>query len=76
MVLPGAGLRPPSSYLCLPYAWDYRNVLYTTPSLFFDMGVLLTFCLGWPQTEILLISASQVAGIIDIYHYAWLVFFL
>jgi hypothetical protein len=32
-------------------------------------GVLLTFCLGWPQTVILLLSASQVVGIIDMHHH-------
>jgi hypothetical protein len=29
----------------------------------FEMGVSLTFCLDWPQTQILSISASQVAGL-------------
>jgi hypothetical protein len=28
----------------------------------------LTNCLGWPQTEILLISASKVARIADVSH--------
>jgi hypothetical protein len=36
-------------------------------------GVLLAFCTGWPQTMILLISASQVAVITDVNHWVWLV---
>jgi hypothetical protein len=32
------------------------------------MGVSQTLCPGWPQTTILLISASQVASIIDVSH--------
>jgi hypothetical protein len=31
--------------------------------LLVEMGVLLTIWLGWPQATVLLISASQVAGI-------------
>jgi hypothetical protein len=38
-------------------------------------GILLTFCLGWPQTVIVLISASQVSGITVVNHCAWLSFF-
>jgi hypothetical protein len=34
--------------------------------------VLLTFCPVWPQTAILLIFASGVAGISDVSHHAWL----
>jgi hypothetical protein len=34
------------------------------------MGVFLTFCLGRPQTAILLISTSQIAGIAGMYHCA------
>jgi hypothetical protein len=34
----------------------------------FGDGVLITICLGWPQSEILLISASQVAGIAGMSH--------
>jgi hypothetical protein len=33
--------------------------------------VSLTFCLGWPQTVIFLISASWVAGIIDMRYCTW-----
>jgi hypothetical protein len=33
-------------------------------------GGLLTFCLGWPKTVILLISTSWVAGITDVSHHA------
>jgi hypothetical protein len=32
------------------------------------MGFLRTIFLGWPETEILLISASQVARITDMIH--------
>jgi hypothetical protein len=35
---------------------------------------LWTICLGWPQTAILLISASHVAGITGISHGAWIPF--
>jgi hypothetical protein len=40
---------------CLVIGWD---------------GVLWTFCLGWLQTKILLISTSQVARIIGLNHHA------
>jgi hypothetical protein len=33
-------------------------------------GVSLSFCPGWSQTKILLISASQAAGNIDVSHHA------
>jgi hypothetical protein len=37
----------------------------------------LTFCPGWPGTEILPISASQIAGVTGLYHYGWpFIFFL
>jgi hypothetical protein len=39
-------------------AWDKRHIPLC-PANGWD-GVLWTFCLGWPQTLILLISASQV----------------
>jgi hypothetical protein len=32
---------------------------------YFEFRVLQTICQGWPQTVILLISASQVARITD-----------
>jgi hypothetical protein len=35
----------------------------TTSNLLVEMGVSLTFCLGWPWTMIFLISSSQVVGI-------------
>jgi hypothetical protein len=38
--------------------------------------VLVNFLLGWPQTMIFLISASQVARIIDVTHCASLILFL
>jgi hypothetical protein len=37
-----------------------------------ELGVLLIFCLGWPQTTILLISTSWVVGIIGMNHCAQL----
>jgi hypothetical protein len=36
-------------------------------------NILLTFCLDWPQTVILLLSASQVAGITGVSHCACLI---
>jgi hypothetical protein len=41
-----------------------------------EMGVLLTFCLGWPQTLILLIFAFQVARNTGFSHCAWASLFL
>jgi hypothetical protein len=35
-------------------------------------GVSLTFCWGWPQTAILLISASRVSEISGMSHHTWL----
>jgi hypothetical protein len=40
--------------------------------LLLEMGISLTFCPNWPQTAILPISASQVAGITIMSHYAQL----
>jgi hypothetical protein len=42
----------------------------TTPDFFVEMGVSLTFFLGWPQIAILLISVSQLAGITGMSHYS------
>jgi hypothetical protein len=39
-------------------------------SLFVEMGVLLTFCLGWPQTADPWISASVVSGFTGMCHHA------
>jgi hypothetical protein len=39
-------------------------------SLFVEMGILLTFCLSWPQILILPISVSQTAGITSVCHHA------
>jgi hypothetical protein len=43
----------------------------TMVCLFVEMGILLTYCPGCPPTMILLISASQVVGIIGMNHHAW-----
>jgi hypothetical protein len=45
------------------------------PTAFVDVeiGVSLTFCLGWPQTSILWISISQAAGGIGVSQHAWLI---
>jgi hypothetical protein len=48
---------------------NYRQTLLH-PDLLWD-GVLLTFCLGWPSTMRLLISASLVAGITDTSYCPW-----
>jgi hypothetical protein len=42
--------------------------MYHCVQLLVEMGVSWTFCLGWPQTMILLISTSQVARIIGMSH--------
>jgi hypothetical protein len=41
---------------------------------YFGDGVSWTICLGWPCTEILLISASQVARIIG--KHCWLLYII
>jgi hypothetical protein len=48
------------------------------PVFGWDGGVSQTFCLGWPQTTVLLISASQVAKITSMHHWclAWIGFCL
>jgi hypothetical protein len=62
MFLPRTSLSPCSTYLCLLCCWYYRKVS-PCPSFLVKLG--LTFCLGWPESTILLISASGVAGITD-----------
>jgi hypothetical protein len=76
-VLPKTSLRPQSSYLCLPQSWD--SIAYYLAQLIYWDGILLYFCPGWAIiliAAILLISASQVAGIIDMSHHAWPLFTL
>jgi hypothetical protein len=41
------------------------------PSLIVDMGSRELFAQGWPQTMILLIPTSQVAGIVGVNHGTW-----
>lgn len=41
------------------------------PGLFVEMGVLLTFCLGWPGAFVLQISAPCIAGITEMIHHSW-----
>jgi hypothetical protein len=64
--LPGVNFRLWYFYLHLRHDWVYGNA---SPYLacFQDL-VSLTFCLGWPRTEILPMSASQVAGFIGMSH--------
>jgi hypothetical protein len=45
--------------------------MYHYPQLLIEMGVSRTFCLGWPQTLILPISASLVARITGVSHHTW-----
>jgi hypothetical protein len=58
-----------NSALCLQSRF---SIPWATPPVHFavilEMGVSWTICLGQPQTMILLNSASQVAGIIDMSH--------
>jgi hypothetical protein len=60
--LPG----PWSSYIRLPIKVEMTGKCHHT-QLLVEMGILLTFCLGWPGTIIFLISASQVARIFCIF---------
>jgi hypothetical protein len=52
--------------------WLQLQMCTTTPKTWFvEMGSQqLTFCLGWLQTEIFLISAFQVSGITDMSYHA------
>jgi hypothetical protein len=68
-VLPGAGLGWQSSYLCF-LCVGTSGLHHLTWLVCWD-GVPLTFCLDWPWTMILLISASPVAGIIGMHHHIW-----
>jgi hypothetical protein len=58
-----------SSYLCLPHSWNYRSKPPYPVWFFCSDDFFLNLSLGWPQTVILPISASRVAGITDVsYH--------
>jgi hypothetical protein len=67
---PGLALvyDPPS------YAYNIAGTtdVYHHTWLFLLRWSLLTFCLGWPQTIIVLVSASQVPEITGTYHHTWL----
>jgi hypothetical protein len=54
----------------LSTSWDSKQVCTTIADIFVGMGILLTFCLGWPRVAIFLISASWVEGIIGVSHHA------
>jgi hypothetical protein len=65
--LPRINLGLQSSYL-----WFLLiTVCATTTQLVCWDAVSLTFCLSWPQTSILLISASWVATIKGMSHHTW-----
>jgi hypothetical protein len=51
-----------------PHSWDCRS---EPPWPVCWDEILLTFCLIWPQTAILPISTSRVAGITDENHHVW-----
>jgi hypothetical protein len=57
--------------LCM---WDDRDMPLHLSSLW--DGVSQTFCLGWPQTAIHLISASQVTTILGLSHHTQQCFFV
>jgi hypothetical protein len=57
---PASDLNPPT--YSLSYSWEQRGQT-PHPAYLLRWGVSLTFLPGWPQTTILLIFASCVAGI-------------
>jgi hypothetical protein len=61
-------LRPQPSYL-LSLLLGLQTCT-TMSDLFVEMGVRISFFLGWPQTLILLIYASWLAGITGVSHCA------
>jgi hypothetical protein len=68
--LPRPGLRLWSFYLCLLHRWNYRCILLYLAYLL--RGALTNcFCQSWIQTEVLPISTSWVAGIIDVYYWVF-----
>jgi hypothetical protein len=61
------------SHLCLGIM-DHSSVDRSVPlhpAFIGWHGASQTFCLGWPWTAVLLISASQVARVIGLSHHAW-----
>jgi hypothetical protein len=61
----------------LPGSWYYRHVSsHPATQLICWEKALLTFCLDWPQTMILQISASQVAGITGMSHLLGVIYIL
>jgi hypothetical protein len=71
LALSPSQLQLGSSYLYFPCNWHDRCEPQFPTFIGWDR-VLRTFCLGWPQTVILLISASQVTRIISVNHCTWL----
>jgi hypothetical protein len=59
-----------SSYLCFLLKLEFQCVL-PHPPFSVEMESWKLFCLGWPRSAILLISASSVAGITDMSHCTW-----
>jgi hypothetical protein len=59
------GWPGPQPYLCFPHSWRDRHVLPHPVFICWD-GLSQTLCPGWPQMEILQISASLVAMIIGV----------
>jgi hypothetical protein len=49
--------------------WPTLPALFLGCVLIFEIGSCELSCLGWPQTAILLISASQVARIVGVNHW-------
>jgi hypothetical protein len=51
-----------------------HSTTWTMPPALYLSGRVSHFCLGWPQTLILLLMASRVGGITYVCHHAQMVY--
>jgi hypothetical protein len=71
--LPRASLQHLHTYTsCIPHITDVNHHAWV---IYWD-GVSLTFCVGWPWTLIILISASWVVGITGVSHHISIIYLL